>query len=79
MLTATEGILELQIPLFALCIVSDLIIRCGLVSSIFQYFSTVGIDTHTYYATLAVVGVEGDTGLGAGGDIAHFDVVKEER
>ncbi len=67
--------LELQIFGFAVTIFVPIIFACG----IFQYFSTVEIDAHAYYATLAVVGVEGDVSLGACGDIAHLDVVKEER
>lgn len=74
MLTVSEGILELQIVVIAMAIFVPIILACG----IFQYFSTVEIDAHAYYATLAVVGVERDVGLGAGSDIAHLDVVKEE-
>ena len=70
-----EGILELQIVVLAMAIFFPIILACG----IFQYFSTVEIDAHAYYATLAVVGVEGDVGLGAGSDIAHLHVIKEER
>ena len=74
MLTITESILELQIVVLAMAIFFPIILACG----IFQYFSTVGIDAHAYYATLAVVGVEGDACLRAGGDIGDPHVVKEE-
>ena len=75
MFTLTESILELQIVVIAMAIFVPIILACG----IFQYFSTVGIDAHAYYATLAVVGVEGDVCLGAGSDIGNLHVVKEER
>ena len=74
MFTATESMLKLQIVVIAMAILFPIILACG----IFQYFSTVGIDAHAYYATLAVVGVEGDVILGVGADIAHLDVVREE-
>ena len=74
MFTATENLLELQIVVIAMAIFVPIILACG----IFQYFSTVGIDAHAYYATLAVVGVEGDVILRVRADIAHLDVVKEE-
>ena len=67
--------LELQIVVIAMAIFVPIVLACG----IFQYFSTVGIDAHAYYATLAVVDIERDTRLGAGSDIAHLHVVKEER
>lgn len=71
-----ESILKLQITLFALRIVFT--IRSGLARSIRQYFSTIGMDTYADHATLAVVGIERDTGFRAGADVAHLDVVKEE-
>ena len=76
MLTMTESILELQIPLLAFCVVFT--IRSGLARSIRQYFSTIGMDTYADHATLAVVGVEGDACLRACGDIGDPHVVKEE-
>ena len=74
MFTATESMLKLQIVVIAMAILFPIILACG----IFQYFSTVGIDAHAYYATLAVVGIEGDVILGVRADIAHLDVVREE-
>ena len=74
MFTATENLLELQIIGFAMAIFVPIILACG----IFQYFSTVEIDAHAYYATLAVVDIEGDVVFGVRADIAHLDVVKEE-
>ena len=74
MFTATESMLKLQIVVIAMAILFPIILACG----IFQYFSTVGIDAHAYYATLAVVGVEGDVILGVRADIGDPHVVKEE-
>ena len=74
MLTMTESILELQIVLIAMAIFVPIILACG----IFQYFSTVEIDAHTYYPALSVVGVEGDVILGVRADIGDTHVVKEE-
>ena len=71
-----ESILKLQITLFAFCVVFT--IRSGLVSSIRQYFSTIGMDTYADHATLAVVGIERDTILGVSSDICDTHVVKEE-
>jgi len=71
-----ESILKLQITLFAFCVVFT--IRCGLVSSIFQYLSTIGMDTYADHATLAVVGIERDTILGVSSDIGDTHVVNEE-
>ncbi len=75
MLTMTERMLELQIVGLAMRI------RISLTNKgrIFQYFSTVEIDAHAYYATLTVVGVEGDVILGVRADIGDPHVVKEER
>ena len=74
MFTATESMLKLQIVVIAMAILFPIILACG----IFQYFSTVGIDAHAYYATLTVVGVEGDVILGVRADIGDPHVVKEE-
>ena len=74
MLIITENMLELQIVVLAMAIFVPIILACG----IFQYFSFVGIDAHAYYATLAVVDIEGDIGLGAASDIGDPHVVKEE-
>ena len=76
MLTMTESILELQIPLLALRIVFT--IRSGLARSIRQYFSTIGMDAYADHATLSVVDIERDVCLGAGSDIGNPHVVKEE-
>ena len=73
-LKMTKGILEVQIVGFAVRVGFSMLYR----SRIRQYFSPVGIDAHTNHAALSVVDVERDTGLGAGGDIAHLHVIKEE-
>ncbi len=75
MLTMTENMLELQIVVIAMAIFVPIILACG----IFQYFSTVEINAHAYYATLAVVGIERDIILGVRADIGDPHVVKEER
>jgi hypothetical protein len=75
MLIMTESILELQIVVIAMAILVPIILACG----IRPYFSSVGIDTHADYSTLAVVGVEGNPRLGVRADIADPHVVKEER
>ena len=75
MFTATESILELQILSIAMRVGFSALYR----SCVLQHFSTVGIDAHAYYATLAVVGVEGDVILGVRADIGDPHVVKEER
>ena len=74
MFALTEGILELQIVVLAMAIFVPIILACG----IFQHFPSVGIDAHAYYATLAVVGVEGDVILGVRAYIGDPHVVKEE-
>ena len=78
MFLMTESISEVQIPLFALGIVNILAILASCRKCIHQYFSSIGIDTHTDNTTLAIVDIERDACFGAGSDIAHFDVVKEE-
>ena len=74
MLTTTESMLELQIVGLAMRI------RISLTNKgrIFQHFPSVGIDTHTDYPALSVVGVEGDVILGVRADIGDPHVVKEE-
>ena len=76
--TLAKSMLEVQVPLFALCIVFYLRILARCRSCIFQYFSTVGIDAHTDHTALTVVGVEGDVVLGVRADIGNPHVVKEE-
>ena len=72
----TKGITKLHISLFASPFISWSWF-CKI--RVHQYFSTIGIDTHTDNTTLAIVDIEGDVVFGAGGDIAHLNVVKEER
>ena len=74
MLTMTESILELQIFGFAVTIFIPIV----LATSIYQYFSSVGIDTYADYPALSVVGIERDVILGVRADIGDPHVVKEE-
>ena len=70
----TESILELQILSIAMRVGFPALYR----SCVRQHFPSVGIDTHTEDASASAVDIEGDARLGAGGDIAHLHVIKEE-
>ena len=66
--------LKLQIVVIAMAILFPIILACG----ILQHFPSVGIDAHTDYPALSVVGIERDVILGVRADIGDPHVVKEE-
>ncbi len=74
MFIESEGIPELQVLSTAMRIVFSILNP----HSILQHFPSVGIDTHTDYPALSVVGIEGDVILGVRADIGDPHIVKEE-
>lgn len=74
----SERALKMEISPFALCIICIFTICVSSLIRIRIYFSSVRINAHAKYATFAIVAIEGDSCFGAGADIAHAYVVKEE-
>ena len=73
---SSKSVFELEIALLAYRIVLYFGIRTSRRRGALQSFASVGIDAHT--VVLSYGTIERDAGLGAGADVVHIDVVKEE-